>query len=82
MTADYSGNFFLTLAFILGWLAVLMLVMAHHARGRFRRLLKAPLTDEVEHLTHLWEGRVTLWMGLGSLLSIASLACFGVWILR
>lgn len=81
MTAEYSGDFFWTLAFLLGWLAVFMLAMAHHARRRFRQLLKAPLTEEVEHLTHLWEGRLKLWMTFGFLLSAVSLSCFAAWLM-
>lgn len=81
MTSEYSGDFFLVLAIVLGWLAIVPLAMAQLARGRFRKLLKAPLTDEVERLTHVWEGRVQLWMALGIALSGASLACFAAWLL-
>jgi len=66
-------------AILFGWLSVLSLVGTWHARRKFRALLKAPLTEEVEHLTHVWEGRVSRWNILGLILAGLSILCFASW---
>jgi hypothetical protein len=63
------------LAIIFGWLAVVSLWGAWYAGRRFQALLKAPLTEEVEHLTHVWERRVTRWMRIGLSMSALSTLC-------
>jgi hypothetical protein len=54
---------------VAGWLAILCLAAGWYARGKFRTFLKSPLSDEVEHLTHVWERRVDRWTTLGFVLS-------------
>jgi len=66
-------------AIILGWLAIPLLGGVFYARRRFRALLKAPLTDEVELLTHLWERRISYWTALGLLMSGLSIICLVGW---
>jgi len=67
------------LAIILGWLAIISLAGAWYAGRRFHALLKAPLTEEVEHLTHAWERRVIRWRAAGLALSGLSLLCLVFW---
>ncbi|KLK89491.1 hypothetical protein AA309_31050 [Microvirga vignae] len=61
------------LAIIFGWLAIISLGGAGYAGRRFQALLKAPLTEEVEHLTHVWERRATHWMRIGLSMSALSI---------
>jgi hypothetical protein len=63
------------LALTSGWLAVISLGYGWYARRRFRTFLKAPLTEEAEHLTHVWERRVTRWMKIGLSMSALSILC-------
>lgn len=67
------------LAVIFGWLAIISLGGAWYAGRRFRALLKAPLTEEVEHLTHFWERRVTRWRAAGLALSALAILCLTLW---
>ena len=68
------------LAIIFGWLAIILIGSGWYARRRFHALLKAPLTEEVEHLTHFWERRVTHWTGAGLALSGLSIICLVSWL--
>jgi hypothetical protein len=81
---DVSGETLRSLlwsgAVALGWLAVLSLCGVWYARGRFHSLLKAPLNDEVEHLTHLWEHRITRWRTIGLVTSGLSILLFVSWL--
>jgi hypothetical protein len=67
------------LALTFGWLAIILLGSGWYARRRFLALLKAPLTEEVEHLTHVWERRVTHWTAAGLAFSSLSIICFVSW---
>jgi len=82
--SDVSGETLRSLlwsgAVVLGWLAVLSLCGVWYARGRFHSLLKAPLDDEVEHLTHLWEHRIARWRTVGLVTSGLSILLFGSWL--
>lgn len=69
------------LAIIFGWLAIISLGGAWYAGRRFQALLKASLTEKVEHLTHVWERRVTRWTAAGLALSALSLLCLIVWLI-
>jgi hypothetical protein len=69
------------LAVCSGWLAVIALGFGWHARRKFRALLKAPLTEEVEHMTHEWEKHVTRSTAAGFVLSGFSLLCFALWLI-
>lgn len=66
-------------AILLGWLSILSLIGTWHARRKFHALLKAPLTEEVEHLTHVWENRVARWNLCGLILAGLSILCFAAW---
>ncbi len=80
MTAGSIRDLFWPLAIVSGWLAILMLGAAWHAGRKFRALLKAPLTEEVEHLTHIWERRVTRWRILGLAMSVLSILNLVSWL--
>jgi hypothetical protein len=67
-------------ALIAGWLAIICLFGASYAGAKFRTLLKAPLSEEVEHLTHVWEKRVDHWTTLGFLMSGLSILCIIGWL--
>lgn len=69
------------LAIAFGWLAVVPLGGGWYARNRFRALLKAPLTEEVEHLTHVWEKRVYRWSVIGLSMSGFSVLGFLAWLI-
>jgi hypothetical protein len=69
------------LAVVVGWLSIIPLGGGWYARRRFRILLKAPLTDEVEHLTHLWEGRIPRWTNIGLSMAGFSILCFIAWLI-
>lgn len=68
------------LAIAFGWLSLIPIAIAWHGRKKFRALLKAPLSDEVEHMTHVWERRVARGTAAGLSLAVLSLLCFGLWI--
>lgn len=72
-------NLMWDLAIIFGWLSPVVLAMGYYARKRFKALLKAPLTEEVEHQTHAWEHRVRRWTILGLLIPGISIICFIAW---
>jgi hypothetical protein len=67
------------LAILFGWLSILPLGGVWHARKKFQALLKAPLTGEVEHMTHRWEQRVTRWTTVGLSMSRFSILCVVAW---
>jgi hypothetical protein len=64
-----------------GWLAIILLGSGWYARRRFRAFLKFPLTEEVEHLTHVWEKRVSLWTAAGLTFSGLSIICLVSWLI-
>jgi hypothetical protein len=64
-----------------GWLAVPLLGSSWYARRRFHAFLKAPLTEEAEHLTHVWERRVIHWTAAGLALSSLSIICLVSWLI-
>ena len=74
---DLSWGF----AILFGWLSVILLGMAWHARKRLRASLKIPLTDEAEAVTHLWERRAARWQSIGLAMSIFSILCAVAWLL-
>ncbi len=47
---------------------------------KFRTFLKAPLSEEVEHQTHVWERRFDRWTTLGFLMSGLSILCGIAWL--
>ena len=65
---------------IAGWLAIICLVGGRYAGAKFRTFLKAPLSEEVEHLTHVWEKRVNRWTALGFIMSGLSILCIIGWL--
>ena len=67
-------------ALIAGWLAIICLVGGWYAGAKFRTFLKAPLSEEVEHLTHVWEKRVNHWTALGLLTAGLSILCIFGWL--
>jgi hypothetical protein len=67
-------------ALLAGWLAIICLIGGWYAGAKFRTLLKAPLSEEVEHLTHVWEKRVDRWTALGFLTSGLSILCIIGWL--
>ena len=62
-----------------GWFAVIAHGLAWHARRSFKALLKAPLTDEVEHMTQVREWQITCWTAIGLFQSGFSVLCFVLW---
>ena len=69
------------LALISGWLAIICLVGGWYAGAKFRTFLKAPLSEEMEHLTHVWEKRVNRWTALGFVMSGLSILCIIGWLI-
>jgi hypothetical protein len=69
------------LALTFGWLAIILLGSGSYARRRFHAFLKAPLTEEVEHLTHVWEWRVTHWTAAGLSMSVLSIIFILSWLI-
>ncbi len=67
-------------ALLAGWLAIICLVGGWYAGAKFQTFLKAPLSEEVEHLTQVWERRVDRWTALGLLMSGLSILCIIGWL--
>lgn len=67
-------------ALISGWLAIICLVGGWYAGAKFRTFLKAPLSEEAEHLTHVWEKRVNRWTSLGYVMAGLSILCIIGWL--
>jgi hypothetical protein len=67
-------------ALVAGWLAIICLIGGWYAGAKFQTLLKAPLSEEVEHLTLVWEKRVNRWTALGFLTSGFSILCIIGWL--
>jgi hypothetical protein len=67
-------------ALVAGWLAIICLVGGWYAGAKFQTFLKAPLSEEVEHLTQVWERRVDRWTALGLLMSGLSILCIIGWL--
>ena len=80
MTTGSISELLWIVAICSGWLAIVCLVGGWYAGAKFQTLLKAPLSEEVEHLTHLWEKRVDRWMTLGFLMSGLSILCIIGWL--
>ena len=80
MTPGSISDLLWIVALITGWLAILCLAGGWYARGKFRTFLKAPLSEEVEHLTHVWERRVNRWTALGLLISGLSILFIIGWL--
>ena len=74
-------DLFWVLAVLAGWLAVICLIGRWYSGAKFRTFLKAPLSDEVERQTHVWERRVNRWTTLGFLMSGFSILCAIGWLL-
>jgi hypothetical protein len=81
MTVGALRDLFWYLALTSGWLAVILLGSGWYARRRFHAFLKAPLTEEAEHSTHIWERRVTRWMVAGLSMSSLSIICLVSWLI-
>jgi hypothetical protein len=81
MTVGSLRELFWYLALTFGWLAIILLGSGWYARRRFRAFLKFPLTEEVEHLTHVWEKRVGLWTAAGLTFSGLSIICLVSWLI-
>lgn len=75
MTVGALRDLFWYLALTSGWLAVILLGSGWCARRRFHAFLTAPLSEEAEHLTHVWEKRVTRWTAAGLSMSGLSIIC-------
>jgi hypothetical protein len=67
-------------AILAGWLAILCLIGGWYSGMKFRTFLKAPLSEEVEHQTHVWERRFDRWTTLGFLMSGLSILCGIAWL--
>jgi hypothetical protein len=67
-------------AVLSGWLAIICLLGGWYAGAKFQTLLKAPLSEEVEHLTHVWERRVDRWTALGLSMAGLSILCIIGWL--
>ncbi|MCB5175209.1 hypothetical protein [Microvirga lenta] len=80
MTFESFRDVLWTLSLLLGWLSVAALGGAWYAKEKFRALLKAPLTDEVERLTHLWEHRVGFLMKAGLSMAVLSVLSLAAWL--
>ncbi|WP_230532291.1 hypothetical protein [Microvirga roseola] len=80
MTGDDTPALMWNLAVLSGWLAIGALVLAWYARRRFHALLKAPLTEEVEHQTHIWEHHIPRWTSIGLWLAGLSLLSCAAWL--
>jgi hypothetical protein len=78
-TGSISGLLWI-LAFLAGWLAIICFVGSRYAVAKFRTFLKAPLSEEVEHLTHVWERHVSRWTALGLSMSGLSILCIIGWL--
>jgi hypothetical protein len=76
-----TGDVLWIVALTAGWLAIICLIGGWYAGTKFRTFLKAPLSEEVEHLTHVWERRVDRWATLGLLMSGLSILCAIGWLL-
>ncbi|WP_204242494.1 hypothetical protein [Microvirga arvi] len=81
MTTGSITDLLWILALLAGWLAIIYLIGGWYAGTRFRTLLKAPLSEEVEHLTHVWEKRVYRWAALAFLMSGLSILCIISWLI-
>jgi hypothetical protein len=75
-----SADLLWYLAVLSGWSALIAQALAWSARKKFRALLKAPLTEEVEHMTHVSERQISRRTVFGFLLSGLSILCFGAWL--
>ena len=62
-------------ALLAGWLGIICLIGGWYAGARFRTFLKVPLSEKVEHLTHVWGKRVDRWMALGFQMSGLAILC-------
>ena len=51
MATGSISNLLWIVALIAGWLAIICLIGGRYAGAKFQTLLKAPLSEEVEHLT-------------------------------
>jgi hypothetical protein len=80
MTTGSASDLLWSLAVLSGWLAIICLVGGWYAGAKFQTFLKAPLSEEVEHLTHVWERRVDRWTALGLLTSGLSVLCIIGWL--
>lgn len=75
VATETTSDLFWVLAVLAGWLAVICLIGGWYSGAKFRTFLKAPLCDEVEHQTQVWEKRVDRWTALGFVLSGLSIFC-------
>ena len=80
MLIENYHSFFWYLAVCSAWTSIAAHGFSWYARRRFRALLKAPLTEEIEHQTHRWERNIICSAPVGLTLSALSLLCFGVWL--
>jgi hypothetical protein len=80
VATESISNLLWIVALIAGWLAIICLIGGRYAGAKFQTLLKAPLSEEVEHLTHVWEKRVDRWTALGFLTSGLSILCIIGWL--
>jgi hypothetical protein len=75
-----SADLLWYLAVLSGWSALIAQGLAWSARKTFRALLKAPLTEEVEHMTHVSERQIGRRTVSGFFLSGLSILCFCAWL--
>jgi hypothetical protein len=81
VTAEHLRDLVWYLAFAFGWVSMISLGCSWYARQRFQAFLKVPLTEEAEHLTHVWERRVTRWTRIGLSLAGLSILCLASWLI-
>jgi hypothetical protein len=77
---EYYENLLWYVAVSTGWLAIIAHSLAWYAGQKFRALLKAPLSEEVEHKTRLWEQQIGLWTAIGIIMSGLSILSFASWL--
>ena len=77
---EYYENLLWYVAVSMGWLAVMAHSLAWYAGQKFRALLKAPLSEEVEHKTRLWEQQIGPWRAMGLVMSGLSIFSFAIWL--
>lgn len=81
MTAERLRDLVWYLAIVFGWVSMSSLGCGWYARQRFQAFLKAPLSEEAEHLTHVGERRVTRWTRVGLSLAGLSILCLTSWLI-
>ena len=77
---EYYENLLWYVAVSMGWLAIIAHSVAWYAGQKFRALLEAPLSEDVEHKTRLWEQQIGPWTAMGLVMSGLSIFSFAIWL--